>query len=56
MQNIAVTVSIGISGVPDENIDAEDKLIRCADIALYTSKQDGRNRTVVADGKSLIEI
>lgn len=56
MQNIAITVSIGISGVPDEDIDTEDKLIRCADIALYKSKQDGRNRTVVAEGKSLVEI
>ena len=56
MQNTAITVSIGIAGVPDKDITTEDKMVQCADIALYKSKQNGRNRTVVAEGKSLVEI
>jgi len=56
MQNTAITVSIGIAGVPDKDITTEDKMVQCADIALYKSKQSGRNRTVIAEGKSLVEI
>lgn len=38
------TLSLGISTFPD---DAEDltELIKCADLALYKAKRDGRNRT-----------
>ena len=56
MQNAAITISIGIAGVPDKDITTEDKIVQCADIALYKSKQNGRNRTVVAEGKALAEI
>ena len=56
MQNAAITISIGIAGVPDKDITTEDKIVQCADIALYKSKQNGRNRTVVAEGKALVEI
>lgn len=56
MQDRTITVSIGISGMPDKEIDTEDKLIRCADIALYRAKQTGRNRTEIGDGKELSEI
>ncbi len=56
IRNTSITVSIGIAGVPDKDITTEDKMVQCADIALYKSKQSGRNRTVVADGKSLVEI
>ncbi|MDH4232017.1 MAG: diguanylate cyclase [Nitrospirota bacterium] len=55
-QNVVITVSIGIAGVPDEDLTTEDKMIQCADIALYKAKHNGRNRTMVADGKSLVEI
>ncbi len=44
-----VTVSIGICGMPDANVDYEDKLIRCADFALYRAKQLGRNRSMTAE-------
>ena len=48
-----VTVSIGISGMPDDKIDNEEKLIRCADFAMYRAKQLGRNRTVTAEALEL---
>lgn len=50
----AVTVSIGISGMPDANIRNVDELIRCADIALYRAKQSGRNRVEVGSGEDLL--
>lgn len=56
MQERTITVSIGISGMPDKEIDTEDNLIRCADFALYRAKQTGRNRTEIGDGKKLSEI
>ena len=56
MQDHMITVSIGISGIPDKEIDSGDKLIQCADIALYKAKQNGRNRIEIADGKVLTEI
>jgi diguanylate cyclase (GGDEF)-like protein len=34
--------SIGIALAPDDGIDA-DKLLKCADLALYKAKSDGRN-------------
>ncbi|MHB8880108.1 MAG: diguanylate cyclase [Thermodesulfovibrionales bacterium] len=48
-----ITASLGIAGMPDENVRNEDKLIRCADIALYRAKQNGRNRTETATGAEL---
>lgn len=51
--NEAITVSIGIGGMPDSNIKNEDQVIRCADIALYRAKQSGRNRVEVSTGEEL---
>lgn len=48
-----ITVSIGVAGLPDPGIANEDKLIRCADYALYCAKQNGRNRIETAEGKDL---
>lgn len=48
-----VTVSIGISGMPDEAVGSEDRLIRCADFALYNAKKNGRNRIEVAEGRDV---
>lgn len=48
-----ITVSIGISGMPDAKIESEEKLIRCADFALYRAKQLGRNRTVTVEAAEL---
>ncbi|GGD91682.1 hypothetical protein GCM10011390_08030 [Aureimonas endophytica] len=39
---LAVTASIGIAIAPSDATSA-DELLRCADAALYRSKQDGRN-------------
>lgn len=44
---VPVTVSIGIASFPRDGVDAS-QLIRAADIALYTSKRAGRNRTTCA--------
>lgn len=51
IDNSTITISIGIAGMPDNQIDTEDKLIRAADLALYRSKQNGRNRSQISDGK-----
>lgn len=48
-----ISVSIGISGMPDAKVDNEEKLIRCADFAMYRAKQLGRNRTVTAEALEL---
>jgi diguanylate cyclase (GGDEF)-like protein len=53
LQDVNITFSIGISGLPDKTIDSADKLIQCADVALYKAKQNGRNRIEVAEGKIL---
>lgn len=41
-QNFVVTSSVGISLYPDDADDVEG-LIRCADIAMYNAKEQGRN-------------
>ncbi|MCX7793624.1 MAG: sensor domain-containing diguanylate cyclase [Thermodesulfovibrionales bacterium] len=41
--NKKITISIGIATYPAD-ADSIEKLIKCADIALYSSKQNGRNR------------
>lgn len=51
--DVPVTVSIGISGMPDDSVDNEDKLIRCADFALYEAKKNGRDRIEVAEAKAV---
>lgn len=44
MENLSVTISLGIATYPSSHIDDEDSLIRAADEALYRAKQNGRNR------------
>ncbi len=48
-----ITVSIGIAGLPDPGLANEDRLVRCADYALYRAKQNGRNRVEYIAGKDL---
>jgi diguanylate cyclase len=40
---IQVTISIGVAAIP-ENADSTERLIRCADKALYRAKSGGRNQ------------
>jgi diguanylate cyclase (GGDEF)-like protein len=48
-----ITISVGISGMPDENAESDEKLIKCADFALYRAKDLGRDRTVIAEAAEL---
>jgi len=48
-----VTVSIGISGLPDPLISTKEDLVKCADFALYKAKRAGRNRIEMSDGADL---
>lgn len=48
----SLTVSIGIAGIPDSEIDTTEKLIHAADLAMYEAKRKGRNR--IETGKLLI--
>jgi len=48
-----ITMSVGISGMPDEKAESDEKLIKCADFALYRAKDLGRNRTVTAEAAEL---
>ncbi len=41
---IALTVSVGIAGIPRDGIDTVAKLVDAADDALYQAKRHGRNR------------
>ncbi len=48
-----ITVSIGVTGLPDPGLANEDRLVRCADYALYRAKQNGRNRIEISTGRDL---
>lgn len=56
LNNNALTVSIGISGLPDEFIENQDDLLKCSDIALYRAKQNGRNRIEITTGQELQKV
>ena len=47
-QLIKITISIGGSAYPDSNIDKECDLVKCADEAMYSVKNSGRNYLCVA--------
>jgi two-component system, cell cycle response regulator len=44
LEQLSITISLGIATFPSEQIEDEDSLIRQADEALYRAKQNGRNR------------
>jgi diguanylate cyclase (GGDEF)-like protein len=48
---LQVTVSVGVSAVPDVGMREYSELIAAADEALYSAKRDGRNRVVSAGGQ-----
>lgn len=39
-----ISVSVGVAGIPDPSLDAQEKLIHAADLAMYAAKKNGRNR------------
>jgi diguanylate cyclase (GGDEF)-like protein len=43
-----VTVSLGLAGMPEPEIDTSEKFIAAADRALYEAKNKGRNRLEIA--------
>ena len=47
--NKQITVSIGISSMPDPSIDSSEKLVDASDAALYKAKGSGRNRIIIAE-------
>jgi diguanylate cyclase (GGDEF)-like protein len=47
-QRIPITVSIGGSGLPDKNAANPQELIGMVDVALYSAKESGRDRWVIA--------
>lgn len=49
MQNLKMTISLGVAACPHNKIKDINDLIRFADDALYAAKREGRNRVVVAD-------
>lgn len=48
IQEIRVTVSVGVAGYPNPQVEREQDLVRQSDEALYTAKESGRNRVVAA--------
>ena len=48
-----ITLSIGISGVPDADLKTIDQLVKSADQALYKAKNSGRNCYKIASVKEI---
>lgn len=44
MEDLTVTISLGVATYPSATVDSVDALFRRADEALYRAKQNGRNR------------
>jgi len=42
---VPITISVGVSSL-DERYDTTEKLLKRADVGLYSAKRDGRNRVV----------
>lgn len=44
---IKITVSLGVSGYPEMDINSQVELVKRADAALYRAKETGKNRVVI---------
>ncbi len=44
-----MTVSIGVATFADGNLPSYEKLVNCADVAMYKAKADGKNRVCQAE-------
>ena len=47
-KTVRITVSIGGSAYPNQNVEDEDTLVRLADEAMYRAKDSGRNRVEIS--------
>ena len=47
MENLSVTVSVGVATFPSPSVDGVDSLLQKADEALYRAKNGGRNRVEI---------
>ena len=52
VEPVRLTVSLGVAQREDETMEGPGCLVRLADWAMYEAKKAGRNRTMVAEGKS----
>ena len=48
-QTVSVTISLGVASIVPNSPDHPEQLIQTADEALYSAKQQGRNRVVLAN-------
>jgi diguanylate cyclase (GGDEF)-like protein len=49
--DINITISLGVAGMPNNRASSHSELIRYADEALYTAKDNGRNRVEICNKK-----
>jgi diguanylate cyclase (GGDEF)-like protein len=52
-QNVTITISLGVAGLPPGKETTIEELLSLADSALYISKQSGRNRVSVCVRKGV---
>ncbi|MFH1950157.1 MAG: diguanylate cyclase [Pseudomonadota bacterium] len=47
-KKVYITVSLGVAGYPESDVDSKDDLVFLADTALYLSKEKGRNMVSIS--------